>query len=341
VTPSHWLSDCPLTVSDLREIPFYRENDIAIFQKQEGENTIDLIEFLTRRGVRVIYLDCDLPLKKKEVSRASWIVCPSKTLARHYQDEGFSNISYIPDAYEYCHGPKSSQNKKKLQCVWFGVGSPEKWRSVDYLKNLLKDSRLNSYGLLTISDSSLADVRWSIKNAWGIISNCDVAVIPRIGDDWEEVKSSNRAIQAMALGLPVVAYPIPAYKEVITDGWNGFLCHNDEEWIRALILLKDNEFRFKVAMNAYRSVLSTYSIDNIGSLWERLLHQTMSEQKGTRTQSHIEIRKIRSRAYVRLADAGRLSLRIKYIISSFSCWPFEKKIYSRKLLGRIVSDFFQ
>ena len=48
----------------------------------------------------------------------------------------------------------------------------------------------------------------------------------------------------MAMGIPVVASPVGEQKYIIKHGVNGFLVHNEVEWVKYLsLLIEDEEMR--------------------------------------------------------------------------------------------------
>jgi glycosyltransferase involved in cell wall biosynthesis len=63
----------------------------------------------------------------------------------------------------------------------------------------------------------------------------------------------------MAIGLPVVATPIPSYEPVIKQGVNGFLARSQGDWVRCLSALRDPDARRAIGRNARESALTGYS----------------------------------------------------------------------------------
>lgn len=71
-------------------------------------------------------------------------------------------------------------------------------------------------------------------------------------------------VEAMAMGLPLVAWDKGAISELFTDGEEGFLVKNEGEFIeRTLLLLQDPELRKAMGERAKRHAEKTYS-------WEAL-----------------------------------------------------------------------
>ena len=114
---------------------------------------------------------------------------------------------------------------------------------------------------------------WDAVGVYRHLAAADVGIIPvderaAVGDDatigalhvptWQ-VKSENRLTLKMALGLPVVATPIPAYLPVVEHGVNGFLARSRDEWLACLQELRDPQRRLEVGAAARASVIKRYS----------------------------------------------------------------------------------
>jgi len=75
----------------------------------------------------------------------------------------------------------------------------------------------------------------------------------------------------MKSGLPVIASPIPAYKNIIRSGYNGFLANTDEQWLDALEqLITDKGLRCTIGERG-KKVTRYYEEDNIIAMWESVL----------------------------------------------------------------------
>jgi hypothetical protein len=124
--------------------------------------------------------------------------------------------------------------------------------------------------LTTISDHPEADIKWSRKTVWDRITEADVVLLPYSGAKGALAKSANRAVQAMSLGVPIVAYPIPAYSNIVRHDRNGFLCATYDEWIEAFSRLRDREVRARIAELSYRYARRYFGMRVVGDLWQSL-----------------------------------------------------------------------
>lgn len=116
------------------------------------------------------------------------------------------------------------------------------------------------------SDFSLNGValivkEWDIKKEVEELSTFDIGVMPLPDDEWGRGKCGLKALQYMALGIPVVCSPVGVNKEIIEDRVNGFLASSDEEWIEKISRLVEHpELREKMGMAGRITVEEKFSV---------------------------------------------------------------------------------
>ena len=108
---------------------------------------------------------------------------------------------------------------------------------------------------------------WGAESVYAAMQQADIGIIPIEPDpvrdptgEWR-LKSENRLTLKMAMGLPVIATPIPSYEPVIDQGRNGFLAHNLAQWLQYLSALRDPQLRQDVGQQARQTALAGYSMD--------------------------------------------------------------------------------
>lgn len=109
---------------------------------------------------------------------------------------------------------------------------------------------------------------WDPRTVHGLTAAADIGIIPvdmrhepipnRDVSYWQ-VKSENRLTLTMALALPVVASPVPAYLDVIDQGKNGFIATTRKEWRECLGELRDPALRRRIGESARESVIHRFS----------------------------------------------------------------------------------
>lgn len=124
-------------------------------------------------------------------------------------------------------------------------------------------------------DPRVRCVPWHPRGVYEELMSADIGIIPvdtklskaiaREPAAWT-VKSENRLTLMMAVGLPVIATPIPSYIPLVREGENAFLASTLDDWSSALETLRDPAVRRRIGQSARDSVLSNYSIERQAGL---------------------------------------------------------------------------
>lgn len=106
-------------------------------------------------------------------------------------------------------------------------------------------------------------IQWSAETEIKDLQRGDIGLLPLDDAPWNNWKFFFKAIQYMAVGIPVIARKIGSNSEVIQDGVNGFLVETDEEWYgRIKLLITNPQLRSEMGANARRTVLEKYSLSS-------------------------------------------------------------------------------
>lgn len=104
---------------------------------------------------------------------------------------------------------------------------------------------------------------WSEESEAELIAGAHIGIMPLPDAPWERGKCGYKLIQYMACGLPVLASPVGANTEVVTDGLNGFLCATPEDWsARICLLAADPALRARLGAAGRAVVEQRYSLDS-------------------------------------------------------------------------------
>jgi glycosyltransferase involved in cell wall biosynthesis len=97
-----------------------------------------------------------------------------------------------------------------------------------------------------------------VEDLWDM----DVGVMPLRDDPWSRGKCGMKLIQYMGVGLPAVASPVGANREIVRAGENGFLPATEDDWVEVLdSLLADADLRRRLGSEARRTVETAYSAE--------------------------------------------------------------------------------
>ena len=161
------------------------------------------------------------------------------------------------------------QNDHKLVLGWSGSHSTSQFLYL--LKDVLLElNKRKPFRLVTMGDSSfkiegldMEAIPWSEKMEIPTLQRFDIGLYPLpLDSDWVLGKSGLKALQYMAVSIPVVATAIGANFRIIEDGETGFLVKTPEEWISKIELLMDQpELRKRIGMNGRVNVVNKYSVN--------------------------------------------------------------------------------
>ena len=85
--------------------------------------------------------------------------------------------------------------------------------------------------------------------------------MPLPDDKWAKGKCGLKGLSYMALEIPTVMSPVGVNCEIIENGVNGFLAKDEDEWLKILsALIEDEELRSKTGKKARKTVTEKYSV---------------------------------------------------------------------------------
>lgn len=169
-------------------------------------------------------------------------------------------------------------NEGDLTLGWSGSHSTAPYLHLldDVLRELSEEVgvRLRVIGdpAFDIEGVEVEAMAWSEPTEVGDLSAIDIGLYPLPDEEWVLGKSGLKALQYMALGIPVVATDIGAARRIIEHGTNGFLVGTDEEWVRTIRrLAEDPELRRRVGEAGRRTVEERFSVRGTAPAYRNVL----------------------------------------------------------------------
>ena len=102
---------------------------------------------------------------------------------------------------------------------------------------------------------------WSEETEVADLQRIDVGIMPLSDSPWDRGKCGLKLIQYMACARPVVGSPVGMNSLLISDGVNGFKATTHQEWVDALLALKDEpDARIGMGAAGRRLVESRYCL---------------------------------------------------------------------------------
>jgi glycosyltransferase involved in cell wall biosynthesis len=101
---------------------------------------------------------------------------------------------------------------------------------------------------------------WRAATEAADLADLDVGIMPLPDAPWERGKCGLKALQYMALGLPVVVSPVGCNTQIVEHGLNGLLARSTEDWEEGLgRLLQDPALRERMGREGRARVEASYS----------------------------------------------------------------------------------
>lgn len=114
----------------------------------------------------------------------------------------------------------------------------------------------------TMEGVNVEALAWTAEREVPTLQRFDIGLYPLpLDNDWVLGKSGLKALQYMAVGVPVIATAIGTNFRIMVDGENGFLVTTENEWLARLEELMDNPaLRKRIGLAGRDNVEAHYSI---------------------------------------------------------------------------------
>jgi len=97
----------------------------------------------------------------------------------------------------------------------------------------------------------------------------DIGIAPLVPTRFAETKSHIKALEYAALGIPVIASDVDAYRDFVIDGVTGFLVRREHEWLQRLRdLINDEAMRAEMGAKS-RALAAEWTIQKGWQDWEK------------------------------------------------------------------------
>jgi glycosyltransferase involved in cell wall biosynthesis len=166
---------------------------------------------------------------------------------REYASQRNEQTTIVPTSIDTNrYQPRAVESRRIPTVGWTGSHSTE--RHLEVIRKALERLRNQIEYRLVIEVQDLSDF--------------DVGIMPLPDSPWERGKCGLKALQCMALAIPVVVSPVGVNAEIVSDGINGFLAETCEDWVAMLFrLLIDPSHRGDLGRRARRTVENSYSAE--------------------------------------------------------------------------------
>jgi glycosyltransferase involved in cell wall biosynthesis len=210
---------------------------------------------------------------------ADLVVAGNEYLAGIFKEQG-AQVVVLPTCVDPAHyKPKSAGSSDGITLVWIGSAS-----TLPYLRQSLPalakaGESVAGLRLLVIADQTLAHspiplehVTWSVGTESAALARGDIGIAPTPTDRWTLGKCGFKIVQYMATGLPVIASPVGANRELVVDGQTGLLAEDENQWTAAIAkLARDSALRQSMGYAGRKRVEEFFTLERAADLWAKWL----------------------------------------------------------------------
>jgi glycosyltransferase involved in cell wall biosynthesis len=202
---------------------------------------------------------------------AALVTAGNAYLAQRARDAGARRVEVVPTVVDLDRYPRwSAQTSVEgvpIDIVW--IGSPSTAPYLQVLAEPLQRLATEQAIRLVVIGADAPPLRgvdvvarpWSADSEAAELSRCHIGVMPLPDSPWEQGKCGYKLIQYMACGLPVVASPVGANREIVEPGHNGLLAGDTAQWMDALRrLVTDAALRQRLGDAGRDTVERRYSV---------------------------------------------------------------------------------
>jgi glycosyltransferase involved in cell wall biosynthesis len=200
---------------------------------------------------------------------AALVIAGNEYIAQRARKVGSRRVEILPTVVDLNrYAPAILQPKNEFVVGW--IGSPATTCYLRVLEEALRSVSASGKTLLRTCGSGpitwkgvrLDCLPWSEGTEIKTIQTFDVGVMPLPETPWAQGKCGYKLIQYMACGLPVVASPVGVNRDIVRQSVNGFLAGSTEEWVRALVYLRDHPAaRRQMGQAGRKDVEAQYCLD--------------------------------------------------------------------------------
>ena len=241
----------------LSGVPYVLDFDDAIFHNYDLHSSAWVRRVFGRKIDRLM-------------AGAALVVAGNDYLADRARTAGAPWVEVLPtviDLERFAVRPNTAVPTDQFVVGW--IGSPSTAKYLQMLAGSLEKLsalfplRLRAIGGggVRLPGVEVESLPWSEFEEVSLLQGCDIGVMPLPDTPWERGKCGFKMIQYMACRKPVVASPVGVNREIVIDGFNGFLASTPKEWVDAVLRLKaDPELRRVMGEKGRRLVEEKYCL---------------------------------------------------------------------------------
>lgn len=236
-------------------IPYVVDYDDAVFHRYDLSRNL-VSRLVLRHKIDVV------------MRNASLVVVGNDYLAEKAECARAQRVEILPSVIDLQKFPKDvQQHGNPFTIGW--IGTPVTSPYLLLIQQALVELNIPGGFRLVVMGAGATTLRgiriehweWSEDTEVGSIQRFDVGIMPLPDDLWARGKCGYKLVQYMACGLPVVASPVGANRQIVEHGVSGFLASSTNDWVEYLAQLGSNsELRLAMGRAGRMKVAARYCL---------------------------------------------------------------------------------
>jgi glycosyltransferase involved in cell wall biosynthesis len=250
-------------------IPVVYDFDDALFASEDGSPAREAGRF--RQCLRLV----------------AHVVAGNEYLAE-YARELNPNVSVIPTPVRVQPYARRVPDAGRLRVVWIGSSStiPHLRGIADALAEASRQVeglsvKVIASGPVELPGTRATFVPWTLDGEEREIAECDVGLMPLPDNPRTRGKCAYKALQCMALGLPVIVSPVGMSREVVEQGREGLWASSSGEWVERIRQLARSPELVAEMGRAAHAKASGFSVDRCADTLISILDQLTGPEART------------------------------------------------------------
>ena len=166
--------------------------------------------------------------------------------------------------------PLSGKEDHQLTIGWTGSHSTLKFlEAIEFVLQRIEQA-YPAVNFVVIADKApklairrMTFVHWKEESEIADLMTIDIGIMPLADDEWSKGKCGFKILQYMALSIPSVSSAVGANIDIVSHGDNGCLCSTEDEWVRSIrMLIEDELLRRRFGEAGRETVVKRYSVNS-------------------------------------------------------------------------------
>ncbi len=213
----------------------------------------------------------------KVMARASLVIAGNRWLQSVAEAAG-GRAELLPTAVDTTRFLPAADPPQTYRVGW--IGGPSTCENLNAIAEVLSgleraEVRIVGADAGRVAIEGAEHRPWSLESEVGELQAFSVGLMPLPKDEWSRGKCALKAIQYMACGVPCVATPYGAVRDVIEHERNGLFADSPAEWKNALERLRDPGLRARLGEAARETVEARYSLASAAPRMHELLESVL------------------------------------------------------------------